>query len=115
MVEPPAAVPAAEMPPREYIFILDVSGSMDGFPLDTAKRLLDDLLAHLHQRDSFNLLLFSGGSSVLADRSLPATPANLQRALAPITTQQGAAGPICSRPCAGRWPYPENRTGRSPS
>ena len=92
MVEPPAAVPAAEMPPREYIFIIDVSGSMHGFPLDTAKRLLDDLLGHLHPRDSFNLLLFSGGSSVLADRSLPATPANLQRALTLINTQQGGGG-----------------------
>jgi Ca-activated chloride channel homolog len=92
MVEPPAAAPAAEIPPREYIFIIDVSGSMHGFPLDTAKRLLDDLLGHLHPRDRFNLLLFSGGSSVLADRTLPATPVNLQRALTLINTQQGGGG-----------------------
>lgn len=92
MVEPPTAFAAAEIPPREYIFILDVSGSMHGFPLDTAKVLLNDLLDHLHPRDSFNLLLFSGGSSVLAEWSLPATPANLQLALTLINNQRGGGG-----------------------
>ncbi|HWU37386.1 MAG TPA: VIT domain-containing protein [Candidatus Acidoferrum sp.] len=92
MVEPPAAFAAAEIPPREYIFILDVSGSMHGFPLDTAKILLNDLLRHLDPRDRFNLLLFSGGSSVLAERSLPAPPANLQLALNLINRQQGGGG-----------------------
>ncbi len=30
---------AEQIPPREYVFIVDVSGSMHGFPLDTAKTL----------------------------------------------------------------------------
>ncbi len=92
MVEPPAAFPEVEMPPREYLFILDVSGSMHGFPLDTAKLLLRDLIAHLNPRDSFNLLLFSGGSSVLNERSLPVTPGNLQQALRLIDAQRGGGG-----------------------
>src|SRR5262245_28041351 len=37
MAEPPKAVAADEIPPREYIFVIDVSGSMFGFPLDTGK------------------------------------------------------------------------------
>ena len=92
MVEPPAAFAATEILPREYVFILDVSGSMHGFPLDTAKVLLNDLLGHLHPRDTFNLLLFSGGKSVLAERSLPATSANLQRALTLINSRRGGGG-----------------------
>ena len=36
MAEPPQAVEPSEMPRREYIFVLDVSGSMSGFPLNTA-------------------------------------------------------------------------------
>ena len=36
-LEPPARVKPELIPPREYVFVLDVSGSMHGFPLDTAK------------------------------------------------------------------------------
>ncbi|HYL80263.1 MAG TPA: VWA domain-containing protein, partial [Candidatus Acidoferrum sp.] len=92
LVEPPAAISPPEIPPREYVFILDVSGSMHGFPLDTAKVLLNDLLGHLQPWDSFNLLLFSGGSSVLAERSLAATPAKIQLANALIASQRGGGG-----------------------
>ena len=92
MVEPPAAFSAAEIPPREYLFIVDVSGSMHGFPLQTAKVLVNDLLGHLDPRDRFNLLLFSGGSTVLSGQSLPATPANVQRAVALLGQQRGGGG-----------------------
>ena len=40
MMEPPARVKPEAVLPREYIFIVDVSGSMHGFPLDTAKALM---------------------------------------------------------------------------
>jgi len=92
MLEPPAGFEPLELPAREYLFILDVSGSMHGFPLDTAKVLLTELLGHLGPRDSFNVLLFSGGNAVLAERSLPATPANIQQALTLINAQRGGGG-----------------------
>jgi Ca-activated chloride channel family protein len=44
MLEPPAAVRPEQVLSREYIFIVDISGSMFGFPLDTAKTLLADLI-----------------------------------------------------------------------
>ena len=36
MIQPPKAVSNDQIPPREYIFIVDVSGSMGGFPLDVS-------------------------------------------------------------------------------
>ena len=36
MVQPPKRVVTEQIPPREYVFIVDVSGSMNGFPLNIA-------------------------------------------------------------------------------
>jgi Ca-activated chloride channel family protein len=92
MMQPPKKVMKREIPPREYIFIVDVSGSMYGFPLDISKKLLKDLISSLRPTDRFNVLLFSGGSQVLAEQSLPATSANITRALDTIERQRGGGG-----------------------
>jgi Ca-activated chloride channel family protein len=92
MVQPPARVRAEDIPPREYVFVLDVSGSMYGFPLDTAKALIEDLIGHLRPTDTFNVLLFSGDSRLMAPSSLPATQANVTRALELIAAERGGGG-----------------------
>jgi Ca-activated chloride channel family protein len=92
MAQPPEHVRAEEIPPREYVFVLDVSGSMSGFPLDTAKKLLADLTRVLRPTDTFNIVLFADGSRTLAERSLPASPENLRRALRFIGPQSGGGG-----------------------
>lgn len=92
MVEPPKRVMVDQIPHREYIFIVDVSGSMHGFPLEISKKLLRDLIGGLRPSDRFNVLLFSGGSSLMAEQSLPATGENLARALDVIDRQQGGGG-----------------------
>ena len=92
MMQPPRRVTSAEIPGREYIFIVDVSGSMHGFPLEISKKLLADLIGSLRPTDRFNVLLFSGGSSVMAEESLPATPENLNRAIDLIDRQRGGGG-----------------------
>ncbi len=89
MIEPPAASAPAEILPREYVFIIDVSGSMHGFPLGVAKRLLAELVARLRPTDTFNIVLFSGGSALLSDRSLPAIDENLRAAINVIDRQSG--------------------------
>jgi Ca-activated chloride channel family protein len=93
LAEPPARVAPAEVVPREYIFIVDVSGSMHGFPLDISKALMKEIITGLTERDYFNVLLFSGGSQVLSPQgSLSATAEHKKSAVAWIATQQGAGG-----------------------
>jgi Ca-activated chloride channel homolog len=92
MVQPPRRVSLDQIPPREYIFVVDVSGSMHGFPLEVSKKLLADLIGHLRPTDTFNVLLFSGGNAVMAESSLPATPGDVQRAITLIEQQQGGGG-----------------------
>jgi Ca-activated chloride channel family protein len=90
LVEPPKAIPTAQINPREYVFVVDISGSMHGFPLDTAKTLLRHLIGHLRASDSFNVMLFSGSNRMLSDTPVPATKANIERAIA--TIEQVRAG-----------------------
>lgn len=90
MVEPPKVVNKEIMPARDYIFVVDISGSMDGFPLDTAKVMLRELIADLRPNDTFNVLLFSGSSSTLAPQSVPATEANINQALKMLSTYYGS-------------------------
>ena len=92
MAQPPKRVATNEIPPREYIFVVDVSGSMSGFPLDTSKKLLEDLIGNLRPTDMFNVILFSGDSTALSESSLPANSENVSHALQLIDEQRGAGG-----------------------
>ncbi len=92
LAEPPKRVARADLPPRDYVFILDISGSMVGFPLDTGKSLIDKLLAGLNSSDSFNILFFAGGSQTLSPVSLPATPENIALAHEMLTHMSGGGG-----------------------
>lgn len=91
MVQPPRQVDAQAISPRDYIFVVDISGSMHGFPLDTAKSVLRELIGGLKPSDTFNVLLFSGSNRLLAPRSVPATQANIAHAIRTIE-QMGGGG-----------------------
>src|SRR5258705_10539358 len=93
MAEPPQSVATEEVPPREYIFVLDVSGSMYGFPLDTGKKLMGDLVNVLRPSDTFNVVVFADGSEQFSPASVPATRPNLTRALQFIGRKNGGGGP----------------------
>lgn len=92
MIAPPKMVTTRKITPRDYVFVVDVSGSMNGFPLDVSKTLLKNLIGSLRPSDSFNVILFAGASQQLAPQSLPATSANITRALQVIDEQQGGGG-----------------------
>lgn len=92
MVQPPKQIEVSSIPPREYIFIIDVSGSMSGFPLEVAKRLMTDLFTGLRPYDRFNVLLFAGGSELLSPQSLVANTYNITKAITFLTSNNGGGG-----------------------
>jgi len=92
MVEPPERVLPPDIPPREYIFVVDVSGSMNGFPLNTAKKLLQSLIGNLKPTDKFNVVLFAGASKVMASASVLGTSENIRQALRVIDREKGGGG-----------------------
>ena len=92
MIQAPKNVKPEIVPPREYIFIVDVSGSMHGFPLDVSKKLMKDLLGGLKQGDMFNILLFAGGSQLYSEKSVNASEENISQAMNFIDKQSGGGG-----------------------
>ncbi|MCA9517042.1 MAG: VWA domain-containing protein, partial [Myxococcales bacterium] len=92
MVQPPARVAPKQMPSREYIFILDVSGSMHGFPLETAKKAMYGLFKGMKPTDRFNIMEFESTPRLLSPESLPATEANIKAAEAQLAASTGGGG-----------------------
>jgi Ca-activated chloride channel homolog len=90
IVQPPKQIKNADIPPREYIFIVDVSGSMHGFPIETSKTLMRNLVVNLKPTDKFNVLLFAGTSGWLSPQSVYATPENVENAIFFIDRQRGS-------------------------
>lgn len=92
VVQPPEKITQATIPNREYIFILDVSGSMHGFPLDISKKLMRGILGELTPGDRFNVMLFAGDNRLFREGSVPATSLNISEAINFIDQQQGGGG-----------------------
>jgi len=90
MVQPPKKVIIKDVPPREYIFIVDVSGSMRGFPIKVTKKLLRNLVVNLRPTDKFNILVFAGASGWMSDKSLNANSDNVEKAIQFIDNQRGS-------------------------
>jgi len=89
-LQPPARPAPDQIPPRDYVFVVDISGSMHGFPLDVARQLMRDLLGTMRAQDTFNVLLFAGSNRTLAPTSLPATAANIENAISLLANYQGS-------------------------
>lgn len=81
MVQPPKRIQKENIPPREYIFIVDVSGSMWGFPMEVSKQLMRNLIVNLNPQDKFNVILFSSNADILSPTSVNATAENVERAI----------------------------------
>lgn len=92
MVQPPKRVTPDVIPGREYVFIVDVSGSMNGYPLQVSKKLLRDLITSLRPTDKFNVLLFAGASDLMSEQSWDANEANIEKALNFLENQRAGGG-----------------------
>lgn len=88
--QPPDRVTLNDIPEREYIFIVDVSGSMNGFPIEISKKVMKNLLQGLRPEETFNVLLFAGTSAQIFDTPVEASKANIDKALSMISDETGS-------------------------
>ena len=92
MLEPPARVAPAEIRPRELVFVLDVSGSMNGFPIEKSKALARKAIAAMRPNDTFNFITFAGATSVLWPEPRAASEENRKLAEDFVNGAYGAGG-----------------------
>ncbi|HEV7842478.1 MAG TPA: VIT and VWA domain-containing protein, partial [Pyrinomonadaceae bacterium] len=92
ILQPPERVAAQDVMPKELVFVLDTSGSMNGFPIEKAKETMKLALDGLYPQDTFNLITFAGDTQILFDRPVPATPENLKKAQAFLASRSGGGG-----------------------
>ncbi len=92
MLQPPKRIQPKNIPPREYVFIVDVSGSMRGFPLGVSKDMMLELFKKLRPNDKFNIIFFAGGSKILFEESKEATPENIAAAEKMLKEAKGSGG-----------------------
>lgn len=92
ILQPPDRVTATDVTPKELVFVLDTSGSMNGFPIEKAKETMKLALDSLYPADTFNLITFSGDTHILFPEPVPATRANLQKAQAFLASRSGSGG-----------------------
>ena len=82
VMPPSASAPAAPALPREAIFIIDTSGSMEGESIVQARAALSLALSRLKPTERFNVIEFNSRARRLFARAELATPAQVRHAQA---------------------------------
>ena len=90
MIQPKLDAELAKAPPREVVFLVDVSGSMGGEPTEKVKEAMRHFSRLSKPNDTVQVITFAGNANKLFERPIPATKENASRAL--NFTQQIQAG-----------------------
>jgi Ca-activated chloride channel family protein len=92
ILQPPDRVTVEDVTPKELVFVLDTSGSMEGFPIEKAKETMKLALEGLYPQDTFNIITFAGDTHILFDEPVPATSENLEKAKKFLASRKGDGG-----------------------
>jgi Ca-activated chloride channel family protein len=88
---PPTAPPRERMP-VEMLYMIDVSGSMEGTSIQQARGALLQALDRLRPSDRFGILAFSSGYGEFSPEPLPSTAENLAAARRYVQALQAGGG-----------------------
>ncbi|MYB93174.1 VWA domain-containing protein [Candidatus Poribacteria bacterium] len=81
MIQPKLDAELAEAPPREIVFLVDVSGSMRGEPTQKVKETMHHFLRLTKPKDTVQVITFSNRANKLFEKPVPAIQANIEHAL----------------------------------
>ncbi len=96
-MQPPAEPTDEQVTPREITFIMDVSGSMMGIPIEMSKQVVLRSLDKLRPDDRFNIVYFSGNNAQLWERAQLGSYENIPRGQGvPAESERGRRHRECS-------------------
>jgi Ca-activated chloride channel family protein len=81
-MQPPAEPTDEQVTPREITFIMDVSGSMMGLPIEMSRQVVLRSLDKLRPDDRFNIVYFASGNAQLWESAKLGTEENIAAAKA---------------------------------
>jgi Ca-activated chloride channel family protein len=88
----PSSAPPKQRMPVEMLYMIDISGSMEGTSIEQARGALLQALDTLMPTDRFGILAFSSGYGEFAAEPLPATANNLAAARLYVRNLQAGGG-----------------------
>lgn len=89
---PPVMDDDVSAPPREFVFVLDRSGSMSGEPIRQARNALRACLRALNVEDTFSILLFDNQLQWFNEKPVAVTQEQVAQADAFLDAVQGRGG-----------------------
>ncbi len=92
VVQPPELDVESLVGAREFIFVVDVSGSMSGAPLAHAKATMRRAIERLRPVDTFNIYTFAGSTARAFEAPIPANSGNIERALSFLRKARAGGG-----------------------
>ena len=92
LLQPSADFPLTQVTNKELVIAIDVSGSMSGFPVETAKAAALKCLEGMNPGDTFQIMSFASGNQLHFERPLKNTPANVALAREVIKNLNGGGG-----------------------
>lgn len=92
ILQPPKSPPAADVAPKEMVFVIDQTGSQSGLPIEKAKETMKFCLENLNPGDTFQLLGFNTQVFPCFQAPVPVSEQNVSRALGFLAPLQGNGG-----------------------
>ena len=92
MIQPKIDAELTKAPPREIVFLVDVSGSMRGEPTQKVKETMHHFLRRTKPDDTVQVITFAGFASKLFEKPVPATQENIEHALNLTQQIRGGGG-----------------------
>lgn len=92
ILQPPLRPKTSEISPKEMIFVIDSSGSQQGWPIEKAKETMKYCIENMNEGDTFNLIAFSNNVDMLFDSPQTNNLENREKALDFLSKRLGGGG-----------------------